>query len=134
MKMVLCGLPSVRLCPHITEVKEDRRMILKYNIEIENEAISRRLKNLVNQVYKLLPIREEGDDWEKPLQTVMEELAGIQRLMNCGYPDIFFPLLSKLEGLYSLVEEEDFSCYRRTIFECLGLLNTLREEICPLKR
>jgi len=40
----------------------------------------------------------------------------MQRLMNCGYSEIFFPLLNKMEGLYSLVEDEDFSCYRRTIF------------------
>ena len=49
----------------------------------------------------------------------------MQRLMNCGYSEIYFPLLSKLEGLYSLTNDEDFLCYRRTIFECLNLLNNL---------
>lgn len=48
-------------------------------------------------------------------------------LMDGGYPEIYLPLLNKLEGLYSLVKEEDFSCYRRTIFECLGLMNTLQK-------
>lgn len=38
-------------------------MLLKYNIEINNSVISNRLKNLVNQIYKLLPVREEGSDW-----------------------------------------------------------------------
>lgn len=42
-------------------------MILKYNIEFENGTISDRLQNLINQTYKLLPNREEGTDWEKPL-------------------------------------------------------------------
>ena len=42
-------------------------MILKYNIEIDNKAISHRLQNLINQIYKLLPVREELGDWEKPL-------------------------------------------------------------------
>ena len=105
-------------------------MLLKYNIQINNEIIYHRLQNLINQIYKLLPSREEGADWVKPLQTILEELAGMQRLMNCGYSQIFFPLLNKLEGLYSLIEEEDFSCYRRTIFECLGLMNELQKEIC----
>lgn len=105
-------------------------MILKYNIEIDNQTISLRLQNLINQIYKLLPSREEGTDWEKPLQTILEELAGMQRLMNSGYSDIFFPLLSKLEGLYSLTEEDDFQCYRRIIFECLGLMNTLQQKLC----
>ena len=106
-------------------------MILKYNFEIPNKIIFNRLQNLINQTYKLLPSREEGADWEKPLQTVLEELAGMQRLMNCGYSKIFFPLLNKLEGLYSLVEDDDFLCYRRTIFECLGLMNDLQRLICP---
>ena len=105
-------------------------MILKYNVDIKEQTIHDRLQNLINQIYKLLPSREEGADWEKPLQTVLEELAGMQRLMNCGYSEIFFPLLNKLEGLYSLVDEDDFFCYRRTIFECLGLMNELQREIC----
>lgn len=42
-------------------------MLLKYDINIENEIILRRLQNLINQTYKLLPNREEGSDWEKPL-------------------------------------------------------------------
>ena len=106
-------------------------MILKYNVDIKEQIIHNRLQNLINQIYKLLPNREQGADWEKPLQTILEELAGMQRLMNCGYSEIFFPLLNKLEGLYSLVEEEDFLCYRRTIFECLGLMNNLQKLICP---
>ena len=106
-------------------------MILKYNIDIEEQTIHNRLQNLINQTYKLLPSREEGADWKKPLQTVLEELTGMQRLMNCGYSEIFFPLLNKLEGLYSLVEDDDFLCYRRTIFECLGLMNDLQRLICP---
>ena len=106
-------------------------MILKYNVDIDEQTIHDRLQNLINQTYKLLPSREEGVDWEKPLQTVLEELAGMQRLMNCGYSEIFFPLLNKLEGLYSLVEDDDFLCYRRTIFECLRLMNDLQRLICP---
>ena len=105
-------------------------MILKYNVDIDEQTIHDRLQNLINQTYKLLPSREEGVDWEKPLQTVLEELAGMQRLMNCGYSQIFFPLLNKLEGLYSLTDDQDFLCYRRTIFECLNLMNTLQKELC----
>lgn len=106
-------------------------MILKYNIEIDNKIISYRLQNLINQIYKLLPARQEGANWQKPLQTIIEELVGFQRLIKDNYLEIFFPLLNKLEGLYSLTEEQDFLCYRRTIFECLGLMNELQKKICP---
>ena len=105
-------------------------MILKYNINIDNQIIVKRIQNLVNQTYKLLPIREEGDDWEKPLETVLQELIGIKRLLGSKYSEVFFPLLSKMEGLYSLNEDKYFQCYRRTIFECLGLMNILQKQIC----
>ena len=106
-------------------------MLLKYNIEINNEVIFNRLQNLINQTYKLLPSREEGLDWVKPLKTIIEQLAGMSRLMEGGYSEIFFPLLNKMEGLNLLTETQDFSCYRRTIFECLGLMNELQKKICP---
>lgn len=57
-------------------------MILKYNIEIDNKVIYSRIQVLINQIYKLLPSREEGVDWQKPLETILEELIGMQRLMN----------------------------------------------------
>ena len=104
-------------------------MVLNYGINIDYKIILNRIQNLLNQVYKLLPSREEGIDWEVPLDTIIQEIAGMYRLMD-KYPQVFFPLLNKLEGLYSLKKEQDFSCYRRIIFECLGLMNTLQKKIC----
>ena len=52
-------------------------MILKYDAEIDNAAVVHNLKRITNQIYKLLPMREEGEDWKKPLATLLEELAGI---------------------------------------------------------
>lgn len=105
-------------------------MILKYNANIEADAILVNLKRLTNQIYKLLPSREEGSDWQKPLETIMEELAGMDRLF-IGQQSILFALLCKLEGLYTLIGENDFQQYRRIIFECLGLLGELRNYVEP---
>lgn len=105
-------------------------MILKYNIQINSNIVAQRFQSLINQIYKLLPVREEKSDWEKPLQTIMEQLVGMQRMLNCGDSEIYFALLNKLEGLYSLTKDEDFFNYRRTIFECLSLMNILKNEIC----
>ena len=99
-------------------------MITKYNADINIDAIEVNLKRITNQVYKLLPSREEGSDWEKPLSTLFEELSGMDRLL-VGQHEILFPLLCKLEGLFILTQEEDFFLFRRTIFECLSLINDL---------
>ena len=101
-------------------------MLVKYGAVIQDSSIYFNLKRITNQVYKLLPSREEKSDWEKPLQTVIEELSGMNRLL-IGHQTILFPLLCKLEGLFTLTEEEDFFLFRRTIFECLGLINELSE-------
>ena len=102
-------------------------MILKNNIEIDTNAVYASIKKLTNQIYKLLPNREENVDWQTPLTTVIEELGGMSRLL--ANHEILFTLLCKLEGLYTLTEEDDFFLYRRTIFECLNLLSTLKGEI-----
>lgn len=100
-------------------------MILKYGAEIDNSAIDKNLNRITNQIYKLLPNREENSDWQKPLTTIIEELAGMDRLLFDQH-DILFPLLCKLEGLFLLSEDKDFFLYRRTIFECLGLINNIK--------
>ena len=63
----------------------------KYAIDINDNAIAANLKRITNQVYKLLPSREEGSDWEKPLSTVIEELTGMNRML-IGQHEILFPL------------------------------------------
>lgn len=102
-------------------------MMTVYEIDIDNQAIAANLKRITNQVYKLLPSREEGSDWEKPLSTVIEELVGMNRVL-IGQHEILFPLLCKLEGLFILTQESDFFLFRRTIFECLSLINELSEQ------
>ena len=103
-------------------------MYLATGADINISAILENFKKLTNQIYKLLPNREENIDWETPLSTVIEELSGMDKLLT-DYHEILFPLLCKLQGLYDLTKETDFFLYRRTIFECLNLLSTLRKEV-----
>lgn len=105
------------------------QMALTSGVIINKESVDFNLKRIINQVYKLLPMREEGRDWEKPLQTLIEQLSGMKRLID-GQDDLFFLILCKMEGLFSLNKKEDMAIYRRIIFECLGLLNTLEQNVC----
>ena len=57
-------------------------------------------------------MRENEEDWEKQLDTVIIEITGIN--------DILLQLLSKLEGLK--IVETSFELYRKTVFECISLL------------
>ena len=103
-------------------------MVLKRDLILEDQAVKSYLVKLTNQIYKLLPNREEAIDWQTPLGTIIEELSGMDKLLS-AYHETLFALLCKLNGLYDLRTDEDFFAYRRTIFECLNLLSTLKGEI-----
>lgn len=100
-------------------------MILKYDAEIQDEAIIKNIDRITNQIFKLLPNREEGGDWKTPLQNLIIEIVGMDR-MFLDHADLF-PLLCKLEALLTLDQEDDFFMFRKTIFECLGLMNGLKK-------
>lgn len=114
--MELCVLPL--------EVLWSLVLLIKYDIDIEPKNIEVNLQRLLNQIYKLLPNREEGIDWQNLLSNIIEELSGMDRLFVSNEP-IFFRLLCKLEGLFLLTEENDFPLYRKTIFECINLIGEL---------
>ena len=103
-------------------------MQTKYNTEIDNEIVIKNLKRIINQTYKLLPNREEGVDWSTPLSTISEEIAGMAELFKEDLGSEILTLLCKLEGLSSLAED-DFFNFRRTIFECLNLLNKIENNV-----
>ena len=100
-------------------------MILKYEIEIDNEVIKKDIERLTNQIFKLLPSREEGSDWEAPLENLIREIGGMSKLI--GDQISFLSLLCKLESLLDLTEKDDFFAFRKTIFECLSLISGIKQ-------
>ena len=95
-------------------------VITKYDMRISKEEYNSYLKTLTNKVYKLLPLREEGLDWDKHLNTIIIEISGFGNLV--GVQPTLISLLAKLVGLYSM---KDFMSYRKTIFECLNEVEAL---------
>lgn len=102
-------------------------MMTKYGYEISNSAVEENLKRIINQVYKLLPMREENGEWEKSLATIKEEIAGMNQVL-VNEQELVFSLLCKLEGLVFLNKDSDFQLYRKTIFESLNLLVQVKEK------
>ena len=99
-------------------------MVIKYNINVDKEVIIKDLDRITNQIFKLLPLREENGDWESPLRNLIIELGGMDSLLENVD---FFSLLCKMEALRSLTEEDDFFTFRRTIFECLNILSEVKK-------
>ena len=90
----------------------------KYDVKFPEETISKNITRLTNQMWKLIPMRENEENWEKQLETVIVEIVGLNEIfVMCP---TFLQLLSKLEGLR--VKEMNFELYRKTVFECINLI------------
>ena len=93
----------------------------KYNINISIGSIAVDINRLTNQLWKLIPMRENNENWITHLQTVIVELVGLNEILN--FDERFLILMSKLEGLR--VGEVEFFVYRKTVFESISLLREI---------
>jgi len=93
----------------------------KYNIEFGEEEIRANVQRLTNQLWKLIPMREHEENWQKQLETVLIEVVGLNELFTSP---VILQLLSKLEGLS--IRETTFDIYRKTVFECISLVRSIK--------
>lgn len=99
----------------------------KYGINFPVKVIDQDLKRLINQLWKLIPMRENGENWYGHLQVLIEEISGLVNIYKQKQEGLI--LLSKLEGLTSDVCDADFMIYRKTVFRCIDLLaQVLKDE------
>ena len=98
-------------------------MMTKYNFDITSEVLIKTLNRLTNQVWKLIPMAENNEDWKKQINTVILEIAGLNEIFSSN--PYFLSSLSKLEGL--LIKEYNFDLYRKTVFEIISILQDLKK-------
>lgn len=94
-------------------------MTNKYDLEFSKEVINKNVMRLTNQVWKLIPMRENEEDWQKQLKTVLLEIVGLDEIFS--HKVEYLQILSKLEGL-KIEEDVDFQFFRKTVFEIITLL------------
>ena len=96
----------------------------KYAFDIPATVIAANINRLTNQLWKLIPMRENNEDWGLQLDTVLMEIAGLSEVFNMQ--NEYLILLSKLEGLK--ISGTEFELYRKTVFESISLLRGLKYE------
>ena len=92
-------------------------------IIIPAATVSSDINRLTNQLWKLIPMRENKENWLGHLDSLIIELAGLNELSS-NADEKFLILLSKLKGLQ--VEDTNFQLYRKTVFESISLLREMR--------
>lgn len=94
----------------------------KFSVDFSIESVNKNISRLINQCWKLIPMKENNENWQKQLEMLTIEIAGLNEIFYTQ-PQIL-QALSKLEGL-SVVDPE-FSVYRKTVFEIISLIQGLR--------
>lgn len=99
-------------------------MTVKFNtgFEMTEEAWSKYTHRKINQTWKLLPMKEKNENWEKQATTIIVELSGINDLLDTEQ-EILAQILGKLKGLF---HTDDFMFYRKTVFEIISLMEELK--------
>lgn len=69
-------------------------------------------------------MRENEEDWQKQLDSVLVELRGLHRMF--GDQLSFLELISQLEGLHEVI---NFMTYRSSVFSAISLLTELTNSI-----
>ena len=101
--------------------------IEQYNATIDKEVIENNLNRITDRIFKLLPMREEGQDWQISLHNLVLEIIGLNNLLDLGGQSVLFNVVIKLKTLETLTTEEDFLDFRKTIFECLSLMSKVKK-------
>lgn len=92
-------------------------------IVIPDAVLTSDINRLTNQLWKLIPMRENEENWLAHLDYLIVELAGLNELCS-NTDEKFLILLSKIKGLR--IEDTTFQVYRKTVFECISLLREMR--------
>lgn len=93
----------------------------KYGIDMSIANVAVDINRLTNQLWKLIPMRENEENWQNHLETVIVELIGLNEIFN--FDERFLILLSKLEGIR--IGDIEFFIYRKTVFESISLLREI---------
>ena len=93
---------------------------------VDDGVIADSLYRIGNQIFKLLPMREEGKDWKKPLETTLIEVIGLSELN--GDNEDLYSLACKMRGLYEMIDDLDIYQFRRAVFECCSLAGKVRSQ------
>ena len=97
--------------------QEKSVLLTKYGVA-EIQDMQSNIMRLTNQLWKLIPMRENNENWQKQLETVTIEIAGLNEIFVIN--GVLVQLLAKLEGMR--IVETSFETYRKTVFESISLL------------
>lgn len=101
-------------------------MMTKYGIDVSNAMFDNKLDALVNQFFKILPIKESGEPSLQPyMEGLLREMLGMQELIRALEHDAqYMSLLSILQ--YMVSHDCDVASTKSDVFKAIGIIKKLK--------
>lgn len=105
-----------------------------YDQNIDDALILNYLDALVNRFFKILPIKESGEDTlQQYLESLLREMTGFNCLVSfVAYDDRYLTLLSMLQ--YLIERDVDVDVVRTEVFRAIGIIKKIRQKYCENAR
>lgn len=86
------------------------------------------IRKKTGSVYKLLPMKENEENWKEQLDYVISDFKGLYQSDILGYSEnsVLIDIIGKLTSLHD--ETIDFKIYRKIIFDTISLLQGLIDD------
>ena len=104
-------------------------MMSKYDIEINDVMLKNKFNALVNQFYKILPIKESGEpSLLQYMKSLQREMLGCKSLILALENDAqYLTLLSILQ--YMIDHDCDVATVKSDVFKAIGIIKRMQAKL-----
>jgi len=104
-------------------------MMSKYDIDINDVMLKNKLNALVNQFYKILPIKESGEpSLLQYMKSLQREMLGCKSLILALENDAqYLTLLSILQ--YMIDHDCDVATVKSDVFKAIGIIKRMQTKL-----
>lgn len=100
-----------------------------YNVDVSREVINKRVNELINQFYKILPLREnESDTLSQYTSSLLREMLGMKRLLVEWRDDGQY---ASLLGILQYISDNptcDVSVVKSDVFKAINIIKRLQKK------
>lgn len=104
-------------------------MMSRYDIDVDDVMLKNKLDALVNQFYKILPIKESGEpSLPQYMKSLQREMLGCKSLILALENDAqYLTLLSILQ--YMIDHDCDVATVKSDVFKAIGIIKRMQAKL-----
>ena len=100
-----------------------------YGTHISRDMAGSRLEGLINQFYKILPLKENGSDTLSAyIGSLLREMLGMQELIEELHEDGMYLTLCSILQYHAEHPEQDVKTVKGDVFKAIHVIKLLRQK------